>query len=279
MKPLHTKEEWARRLIVPLYEEGYIQTPWNTKDPDKQKNGWTLKNKDWALWFFNMRPIGDSPKLFYNICTAMAEMIGSDEEVDLLIGVEMAGLPLVGALSTVLYSLGIHKRFGWTRPLPEKARLPLDALRILNGVEGDVAGYGQKDFMEARIKPGDRVAVLDDMATNLNSKIIARIILLWHVQRQRISNVSCNKIFYFLNRGKDNRAKGEQFAEVDEPALNPTKLAVDYILEFDQWLSELTKSMFPAEFEALIAYQKDPSQFQDKDVQRDILEAARKDRG
>jgi len=278
MKPLHTKEEWAGSLIIPLYRERYIQTPWNTKDPDKQKNGWTLKKGDWALWFFNMRPIGNSPELFYNICRAMADMIGSDEEVDLLIGVEMAGLPLAGALSITLYSLGIHQRFGWTRPLPEKVRLPLEALKLLNGMEKGVASYGQKDFVEAIIEPGDRIAILDDMATDLGSKIIARLLTLWHAKKQG-TDVSCNKIFYFLNRGKDNRAKGEQFAEKDEAALKPEKLIVDYVLEFDQQLPKLTKPMFPAEFEAVMAYQKNPDQFQDEDVQKEVLEAARKDRG
>jgi len=278
MKPIHTKEEWAAKLILPLYEEGYILTPWNTEDPDKQRKGWTLKNGNWSPWFFNMRPVGDSPELFSGICRSMADIIMMNEAVDLLIAVEMAGIPLVGGLSVTLQSLGISQRFGYTRPLPEKVRLPLEALKLLNGISGDVAGFGQKDFVEGRIKEGDRIAILDDMANDLGSKLIARTIVLWQAKKQGIG-VYCDKIFYFLNRGIGNRAKAERFAEDGEPALSPVKLNIDYVVEFDERLPDLSRVMHPGEFEVITSFQKDTSQFQDEAVQKEVLAAARKDRG
>jgi len=278
MKPLRTREEWAERLIIPLYEEGYILTPWNTEDLDKQENGWILKNGSWSPWFFNMRPVGDSPELFSGICRSMADIMQMNEAMDLLIAVEMAGIPLAGGLSVTLQSLGISQRFGYTRPLPEKVRLPLEALKLLNGISGDVAGYGQKDFVEARIKEGDQIAILDDMANDLGSKLIARTIILWQAKKQGVG-VNCDKIFYFLNRGIGNRAKAEQFAESGESALSPVKLGIDYVIEFDERLPDLSRVMYPGEFEVIKSFQENPGQFQDEAVQKEVLAAARKDRG
>ncbi len=105
-------------LIIPLYEEKYIQTLWNTNDPVKRAKGWTLKGGLWSPWFFNMRPVGDSPELFFEICSIMSNLIiGTGKKPGLLIGVEMAGLPLVGGISTVMRWEGFNQRFGYTRPL------------------------------------------------------------------------------------------------------------------------------------------------------------------
>lgn len=277
MVTLLSKKEWADMLMVPLYEEGYIQTLWNTKDLDKRTNGWTLKSGMWAVWFFNMRPVGDSPKLFYDICRAMADMIQEDEEVDLLIGVEMAGVPLIGGLAATLFFRGREQRFGYTRPLPEKARTPLEAFQLLQKMDADVAGYGQKEFVEARMRQGDRVAILDDMATDLGSKLIARLLTLWEAKRRGI-NVSCDKIFYFLNRGKGNRLKGKNFVNESEKGLHPAELLVDYVIEFDDHLPALKKVMHPEEYEIITGFQKDPQHFQDEVVQKEVLEAVAKTR-
>ena len=278
MLKLYSRDEWAIRLMVPLYEERYTQTLWNTDDPDKREKGWTLKGGLWSPWFFNMRPVGDSPRLFCDICRAMAEMLLNHENIDLLIGVEMAGVPLVGASAIIaLLKKGRGQRFGYTRPLPEKVRKPLEALRLLREIDSNVADYGQKEFVEARMKDGDRVAICDDVATDLGSKLIARLITLWEAERKGI-NISCDKIFYLLNRGKGNRLKAKDFVNEPEKELHPAELSLDYIIEFDDHLLALEKSMCPEEYEVITTFQKDPKHFQDKDVQKTVLEMAAKTR-
>ena len=265
------KERLTKKLVFPLYEEKYIQTLWNTPWKDKQEKGWILKSGIWVPWFFNMRPVGNSPELFREICGAMAEMIGK-EDINLIIGVEMAGVPLVGGIAISSYVNGKEMRFGYTRALPLKARVPLDALRMLNEIDSGVANfdYGQKEFVEGRMVDGDSVAIVDDMATDLGSKIIARLIVLREAQWRGVK-VACNKIFYFLNRGAGNRLKGLQFAEVQEMGLIPERLDVDYIVEFDECLPQLKKIMQPIEFEVISEFQKNPKRYQDEAERNKVL--------
>jgi orotate phosphoribosyltransferase len=277
-KPYVPLDEWAYRLFVPLYYDKYTQTLWNTDEPDKQEEGWILKSGLWAPWFFNMRPLGDSPELFYNCCQAMADMVSGHDDVDVMISVEMAGINISGgmAVASIVHNK-IGHRIGYTRPLPEKVRKPIEAMKLLQSLESDVADYGQKEFVEARLKDGDRVAILDDMATNLGSKIIARQIVLWTAKQKGIK-VECNKIFYLLNRNRDNREKGLGFVHEQEPGLYPASLEVNYVIEFDDHLPSLQLIMAPAEYETILNFQKNPKEFQDEDVRKDVLALAAKTR-
>lgn len=270
MKPKFSKEEWAAKLIVALYEEQYLQTIFNAEKEVNRKKGWKLKDTSWAPWFFNMRPVGSSPYLFNDVCLAMAEMI-AEHHVDQLIGVEIAGIPLVGGVSVALMAhCGISQPVGYTRPLPRKVRLPMEAVELLKKMEDDVAGYGQKDFVEARLYNGQSIGILDDMANDLGSKIIARLQILWQARQKNVS-VKCNKIFYFLNRNKGNREKGIAFAGEKVESLYPDKLDVNYIIEFDDYLPELKKVMEPEEYQLIIDFQKDRNHFQDEKVQKEVL--------
>lgn len=265
-----TRAEWAERLIIPLYKEKYLQTLWNAEKEENRNNGWWLKSGIWAPWFFNMRPVGDSPELFFNICRAMADMIAEYDDVNLLIGVEMAALTLAGGTSIALRLKSLWQRIGYTRPLPKKARTPKEALEILKSIKSRVADYGQKDFVEARIRNGDKIAIFDDMATDLGSKIIARLIVLWQAEQRGIS-AECNKVFYLLNRDKNNREKGIRFADEPEQELYPASLQVDYIIEFDDYFPALKRVMKPDEYKMIEDFQKDASQFQDRDAQKEVL--------
>ncbi|MFA6306981.1 MAG: hypothetical protein WCV70_03260 [Patescibacteria group bacterium] len=263
-KPSKSKEEWASRLIVPLYNEGYIETLWNARKPYHREHGFTLKaSGKWALWFFNMRPAGSSPELFYDICTSMAEMIivhREQKELDMLIGVEMAGIPPVGAVSRAMYNLGYPMKFGYTRPLPKKVMSPIECLELLRKIDANVTGYSNKEYVEGRLEWATNVGILDDMATNLGSKIIARLIVLWQAGLRNTS-VVCNQIFYFLNRTRGNIQKGIDFVNETESGLYPASLDVNYIIEMDDHLAELKTVMKPGEFEWFTEFQKNSKQF------------------
>lgn len=274
MKKKLSKEGWAAKLIVDLYENQFLQTIFNAEKEVNRKKGWILKNKNWSPWFFNMRPVGSSPGLFNDICLAMAEMIAEDD-VDQLIGVEMAGIPLAGGVSVAMMHYGIRQQIGYTRPLPKKVRTPIEAVELLKSMEDDVAGYGQKDFVEARLYNGMSIGILDDMANDLGSKIIARLQVLWQA-RQRDVAVKCNRIFYFLNRNKGAIERGIAYAEEKGDGLYPEKLKVNYIVEFDDSMPELKKVMEPEEYQLIVDFQKDIGHFQDKDVQEEVLAMANK---
>ncbi|MDD5032083.1 MAG: hypothetical protein PHR36_03495 [Patescibacteria group bacterium] len=276
---IHSAEEWARMLFVPLYQEKFLQTIWNTPDPMRQQEGWRLKSGKWSPWFFNMRPLGDSPELFFNCCVAMADLISEHEDVDVITAVEMAGINLSGGMAVVSRSLlSIPRRIAYTRPLPKKVRTPEEAAELFSQFDEGVAGYGQKEFIEGRLLDGDRVAIFDDMATNLGSKIIARLTVLWMAKQMGIS-VTCNKIFYFLNRERENRQRGLDFAKRTEPGLYPEPLHAHYVIEFDDHFPDLNGIMHPEEFQVISDFQRDDSgRFQDKGEQQRVLALAAKTR-
>ncbi|MFH0955665.1 MAG: hypothetical protein V1801_00390 [Candidatus Falkowbacteria bacterium] len=258
---MRSKEEWTERLIMPLYQNQFIQTLWNAAKEKNRNEGWILVSGAWAPWYFNIRPVGDAPELFHDICQAMAEMIMGYDDVDLLIGVEMAGVPLVGAVATTLFNMGRLQRFGYTRPTPAKGLTQDGVAKLLKSIDAGVSSYGEKDFVEARMKDGDRIGIIDDMATNLGSKIVARALILWQAKQFGLT-VNCGRVFYFLNRGQDNREKGLNFAVESELALYPAKLFVDYVIEFNDAMPFLKKAMKSGEYDLITSYQANPGQFQ-----------------
>ncbi|KJU83116.1 orotidine 5'phosphate decarboxylase-orotate phosphoribosyltransferase [Candidatus Magnetobacterium bavaricum] len=267
------RQQWSKDLIIDLYKEGYLQTLWNAAEQKNRAEGWRLKSGIWSPWFFNMRHVGSSPKLFYDLCSAMADMI-AQHDVSLLIGIEMAGIPLVGGIAVAMFTQ--HNKpqaIGFTRPLPKKARTSTETLHLLQNYDELAGSYGQKSLVEARLSQQDNVGIVDDMATDLESKIMARLLVLREAQRQGI-NLQCNKIFYILNRNKGNRQKGLDFANEKAPQLYPAALEVNYIIEFDDALPFLRPCMRSEEYEVVVAFQENRTRFQDEQTQKDLIKLA-----
>jgi len=263
--------------MVPLYEAKLIQTLWNAERVKNSQEGWTLVSGAKSPWYFNIRPLGCFPRLFSDVSHAMAELVNEHRGIDLLVGIEMAGIPLVGAVSPILLEkYGREIKIGYTRPLRHKGLKPEDIVRYLEE-EGIDAAYGQKSLVEVRFSQGDNVAIFDDMATNLGSKIVARYIALWDAGQRGI-NLSCKTILYFLNRGAKNKELGLAFRD-KAPELFPEELEVDYVLEFNEHLPLLRKAMRPQEYELISQYQKDPEQFQDQTAQKKVFAQVAKDLG
>ncbi len=146
----YSLEEWASRLFVPLYQEEYTQTLWNTEDIKKQEEGWWLKSGKWSPWFFNMRPVGSSPELFYQLCSAMAALTADHDDIDMFIAVEMAGINLSGGMAVASFLEQLFGRpIGYTRPLPKKARTPMEALTLLDAIDAGAVDQQQQNLVKA----------------------------------------------------------------------------------------------------------------------------------
>jgi len=266
------------QLIIPLYKGKFLQTCWNAKNIYNSLNGWLLVSGLWAPWYINLRRLGSEPALYNRVVHAMAELIFDHPEIDALVGVEMAGIPVASAAPIVL--LQRYERYvknGYTRPLPRKPKKAEEVIPILKEYGPDVADYGEKGYVELDFDPGDKVAILDDMATTLGSKLIRRSVVLWEAERRGIE-ISCNNILYFLNRGIENKKTGLAFA--NKPAeLYPAPLKVDYVVEFDEQLPLLKTVMRESEFEVISQFQKNRDHFQDEAVRKEVIAQVAKDLG
>lgn len=154
-------------LMTKLYKELYMQTLWNTTDLKKKREGWELKgNKVWAPWFFNMRPVGSSPRLFHHCNSRMKDLINADtDRPDMLIAVEMAGINSSGGTAICSFlEDGIEMPIGYTRPLPKKVRTPMEALALLRNME---AGEEESDSEKLVSAIGTAIGELE----YINSKL------------------------------------------------------------------------------------------------------------
>ena len=171
----HEKENSAREITTSLYEKGFIQTLWNAEG-EHADTGWTLKNGSWSPLYINLRQIGNDPKIADKIGIALSLMLHEDENLkdcNKVVGIEMAGIPIAVAASLSCYNLrGEIRPYLYTRPLAEKVRTVEEARTLLEREKAG-GGYGEKYFLEGRLEEGDNLCLIDDVAMDFASNLIA----------------------------------------------------------------------------------------------------------
>lgn len=256
------KKERGRRIATTLYTRGLIQTVFNTKNEEHKQNGWELKDGSWSPYFVNLRLVGNYPDLIYDIGLAMGYMRYHEmPEVDKIVGVEMAGIPIAVASSVLSNNSGVDFPFLYTRPLPAKVRKPEEAAELLARVKA--GEYGQKSFLEGVLEEGDNLAIWDDLVTSLGSKLIARQIVEYEAEQRGVS-VTCNHIGVVLDR--------EQGAQ---EAAEKAGMQLHALFGFSQALEWLKEKMHPYEHEVISEYLRDPSQFQTEILSGEMSEKRR----
>jgi orotate phosphoribosyltransferase len=265
---LKEKQERARKILEGLYHLGYVETIYNTEKERHQKEGWTLKNGSWSPWYFNLRPVGASPRVVSDIAYAMNHMIREEVPgVTQIVGVEMAGVPLVSAIGTATDCEFIP--YAYTRPLKTKARTVEDARRTLADLRGDRPTYGGKELVEGRFKDGDVVCITDDMVTNFASKAIARMILECDLEGRGVGNVDITHAAVVLDREQGAAEEAKKYG-----------MSLHALIKFKTdglgWLKEV---MIPEEYQLITDFQEDPNKYQDKGLQEKVLAEAKRLRG
>ena len=260
MKP-EERQEFAQRILTDLYHERYIETIFNAEEEKYQKKGWTLKSGLWSPWFFNLRPVGATPRIVSDIAYAMNHLV-QDEAPGLtqIVGIEMAGVPLVSAIG-LAHGPGCQLiPYAYTRPLPgSKARTPAEAKEALKELNFK---YGQKELVEGRFEDGDVLCIVDDMVTDFGSKLIAKSILEFEMERRGVRNVDIKHVAVVLDREQGGAG---------EAASNGMYLhsLIKFKTDGLGWLKGV---MLPGEHELISDYQNNPQKYQDEKLQREVLE-------
>ena len=274
------KEEIMMGLTPRLHKDVYIETIFNARDTKNSEEGWHLKKKkyrpdgDWSPWFLNLRPIGDSPKLLYDVGYALGLMFEKEmPECNKILGVEMAGIPIATATSMAsLETRGVELPFTYTRPLEKKPRSPEEALNILKEMKdaGLLTKYGEKNLVEGRLNAGDNIAIWDDMVTNLGSKLIARLILLFEAERLGV-DVECYHAAALLDREQGAVEEGiEHDRSVYDP--KPQKIYMHTIIPWKKRGLDICKGqMQPEEYELISDYSRDEAKYQSDEVINFVL--------
>jgi len=232
------KRELGGELIRRLYTAGVVRT-WLRDQPD----GWELMSGAWSPFYVNFRDAPANPELFRFLIDAGAELVAAEvPDATQLVGLAAAGVPFAAGFA---YKLGLP--MGYTRKLP-------GVRRVADLGDGAAAeSYGSHRLVEGDFRPGDRVALVDDLVTGFDSKEIALRQLELELERRGVEDVRAEAVVVFLERGADARRRAEAAG---------VRLVSLLVLDADS-VEGLRGAASDRELEVIAAYLRDPAPFQE----------------
>jgi len=255
------KEEKSREIIELAYETNCIETIFNAEKKKHRYEGWILKNGTNSIYFINFRKGPGAPKLMAKLGYVMGQMAIEEipkDERDWFVGVEMAGIPIVQAMSTAHYILvghatGDELRAGYTRPFTQnKIRTVGEAVEELGNLRENLerlGKWGSHRLVEADYEDGARIVIVDDMVTGGESKLIAREVINFDLEQRGLTGYSGHALV-----GIDRLQGAYDFLKKEGIELH---CAAPMNIE---WL----EGVMPAEqYEHLERFVQDPSLYQD----------------
>lgn len=250
----NARHDLEMKIMKGLLSEGMIKT-WMRDKPE----GWTLASGLYSPFFINLRLISStSPQLYQDAAQAMGMLL--DEvgfvagEKRRMVGIAMAGIPFANALT-------LYKNIPslYTRKLPEEVKTPQD-------VENYLKAHGAKALVEGEMESGDTLAMIDDLVTKFDSKLLAISQTEQEVKRRGLKDVKIKDVFVLLDReqGAAEIAKQNGFN-------------LHAVIPFtSRGLALIKDSLDPKEYEVIADYLKDPKKYQNKEMQDRLKEMAQK---
>ncbi len=237
------KEELGKEITCLLYEKGLIKT-WYRDNPV----GWTLVSGLWSPFYIQLRPLSSYPELLQKVGYALGKMIKEEcKDVNKVVGVAMTGIPIASAI-TILE--GIPSL--WTRKID---------VRSSDEFERYIQSYGEHTLVEGEFEEGDRIAVIDDLATKFDSKLVA-IEQIKHEAKKRGLKVECKDVVVLLDREQGAAAVATQHG-ISLHSLIPFK---------SKGIEWLKNSLSEIEYEVITEYLQDEKSYQDAEVQKELYE-------
>jgi uridine monophosphate synthetase len=233
------KEELGKEITRLLYEKGLIKT-WYRDNPD----GWTLISGLWSPFYIQLRPLASYPELLRRVGYALGKIIKEEcKAVNKVVGVAMTGIPIACTLQGDLPAL-------WTRKI---------GARSLDEFKKNIRSYGEHRLVEGELENGDQIAVIDDLATKFDSKLVA-IEQIRYETKKRGLKVECNEVVVLLDREQGAADVARQNG-ISFHSLIPFKL------KGVKWLKP---SLSEIEYEVITEYLRDNDKYQDTEVQRGL---------
>jgi len=247
MSWMEEKQAVARTILTLLYENRMIRTFYRDRP-----EGWTLVSGLYSPLYIQLRPLVSYPQVFGEVCRAMARMVREEaSDVTRVIGIAMAGVPIAAGMSLIG---GIPA--GFTRKM--------ENVKSAEAFREVIGRYGEHALLEGELADGDRIALVDDLVTRFDSKLVAREQVNHEVARRALVNVECNKVIVVLDREQGGR-QAAQAAGIELLSLISFKTTGLPLLE---------GVMDRTEWEVITRYLEDPDYFQDREVQSAIARQA-----
>jgi orotate phosphoribosyltransferase len=241
------KQAIARTILALLYEKRMIRTFFRDRP-----EGWTLISGLYSPLYIQLRPLISYPDVMAEVARAMARMVREEApEITRVIGIAMAGVPIVAAMSVMGGIPG-----GFTRKM-ENVKSPEEFRDV-------IGRYGEHALLEGELTGGDRIALVDDLVTRFDSKLVALEQVNHEVKRRNLADVECRKVAVVLDREQGGQEAARKEG-VELLSLIPFKQVGLPLLE---------DVMHRTEWDVLTRYLQDPDYFQNKEIQDEIAREA-----
>ncbi|MBM4326242.1 MAG: hypothetical protein FJ118_03670 [Deltaproteobacteria bacterium] len=243
------KELLAKEIVIMLYENRMIRTFYRDRP-----EGWTLVSGLYSPLYIQLRPLASYPTVFEKVCRAMARMIREEAgDVNRVIGIAMAGAPIAAGIALC-------------GSLPAGFTRKMEGVKSVEALKTLIGAYGEHSLLEGDLVSGDRVALVDDLVTRFDSKLIALEQVKHEVAKRGLEHVQCRTVAVVLDR-EQGAAEAASHAGLDLLSLVPFKSV---------GLPLLKTVMNPAEWDVLRRYLEDPTAFQSEEAQREACGLVRR---
>lgn len=232
----------AKDILEALYEQGLIKT-WHRDRPE----GWTLVSGLWSPFYINLRALPSHPRLFMAVGERLGEMILERCDVDSVMGIAMAGIPLAAAVAV-------------QHGIPMLYTRKLQGVKSLEALRKAAAQYGQHSLVEGAMHDGDQVVALDDLVTRFDSKLVAVEQLAMEADRRDV-DVSCTNVAVLIDR-EQGAADIAVEHDIRLHALIPFR---------SQGVDWLRDAFTDVEYEVISDYLHDSHKYQDEQRRRNII--------
>jgi orotate phosphoribosyltransferase len=242
------KEKFGREIIRDLYEEGMIRT-WYRDNPD----GWRLMSGLWSPFYIQLRPLSCYPALLKKVGHGLGSLIKKEiPSVNRCVGIAMAGIPIATAISLLE---GIPS--GFTRKL--------EGVHNLAELKACLSRYGEHALVEGIFEEGDHLALVDDLATKFDSKILALEQVRLELERRKCTRIAVDDVVVLLDR-EQGAAEAAGAQGICLHALIPFRT---------KGLSWLAESFSAEEYRILSDYLDTPEKYQKPVLQEKLRSLAR----
>lgn len=237
------KRKIAEEIVRLLYENRMIRTFFRDRP-----QGWTLISGLYSPLYIQLRPLASYPDVFAKMCVALARMVRVEApEITKVVGIAMAGVPIAAGMSV---AGGIPA--GFTRKM--------ENVRSVEAFRAVIDNYGEHALLEGDLQSGDRVALVDDLVTRFDSKLVALEQVKHEVNRRGLENVDCGTVLVGLDR-EQGGAEAAAAAGVRLLSLIPFRSI---------GMPLLKDVMDSAEWETISHYLHEPDYFQQEEIRKKL---------
>ena len=247
MSWIEEKERAARTVLRLLYENRMIRTCYRDKP-----QGWTLISGLYSPLYIQLRPLVSYPDIFREVCTAMVRLLAEEApEITKIVGIAMAGVPIVSGMAVI-------------GGVPAAFTRKLEGVKSVESLRSVIVDYGEHSLLEGDLVSGDKVALVDDLVTQFDSKQVAMEQVKHEIQKQGFHDIECRKVLVVLDREQGGQ-KAARAEGLELLSLIPFKTV---------GLPLLKNVMAQKEWEIISAYLEDPGAFQNQEAQEEIAKTS-----